>query len=140
MTDLQAALGAQPAARGSRSSSRRRHELAARYDRLLADLPLTRPWPPDRRSAWHLYVVRLDSQAHRQARRQVFDALRAAGIGVNVHYIPVHPQPYYRALGFRPAIPGGRALLGRALTLPLYPAMTEADQDAVIASLKQSLS
>ena len=88
MTDIQSALGTSQLARLDPFVARRR-ELAARYDRLLAKLPLTCPWQhPDTNSAWHLYVIRLHRNEIKLSRRQVFDALRAAGIGVNVHYIP----------------------------------------------------
>jgi dTDP-4-amino-4,6-dideoxygalactose transaminase len=91
-------------------------------------------------SAWHLYVVRIDSKRAGRNRRQVYDAMRAAGIGVQVHYIPVHLQPYYRALGFKPGYCPEAELYGEeALSLPLYPAMTDADQDQVIQTLKASL-
>ena len=101
MTDIQAALGLSQLERLDEFVARRQ-KLAGRYDRLLADLPLTLPWQhPDVYSAWHLYVVRLQLEKIKQTRREVFDALREQSIGVNVHYIPVHLQPYYlsRELG-----------------------------------------
>lgn len=130
MTDLQAALGESQMRRLDAFLERRR-QLVARYDELLSDLPVTRPWQhPDGRSAWHLYVVLVEN------RRRVYDALRAAGIGVNVHYIPVHLQPYYRRLGFRRGdFPNAEAYYERALTLPLYPRLSESDQDRVVGAL-----
>ncbi len=90
------------------------------------------------RSAFHLYVVRLKDSVARH--RQVFDALRARGIGVNLHYIPVHLQPYYRALGFKEgSFPEAEAHGREAITLPLYAAMTEQMQDEVIAALRAVL-
>lgn len=140
MTDLQAALGSSQLRR-LEAFVARRHELAERYDRLLADLPLIRPWQhPDALSAWHLYVVQLDSTRTERSRRDVFDALRAAGIGVNVHYIPVHRQPYYRRLGTASGeFPEADAYYQRALSLPLYTGLTEAGQDRVVAALADAL-
>ena len=92
-------------------------------------------------SAWHLYVIRIDPKRTGKTRRQVYDAMRAAGIGVQVHYIPVHLQPYYRALGFKPGhCPEAERYSDEALSLPLYPAMSDAEQDAVVAALKQCLA
>jgi UDP-4-amino-4,6-dideoxy-N-acetyl-beta-L-altrosamine transaminase len=141
MTDIQAALGTSQMARLDPFVARRR-ELAARYDRLLAKLPLTRPWQhPDTHSAWHLYVIRLHRSEIKLSRRQVFDALRAAGIGVNVHYIPVHTQPYYRNLGFAPGMfPEAEIYYADAITLPLFSKMTNDEQDAVVAALQKILA
>jgi dTDP-4-amino-4,6-dideoxygalactose transaminase len=91
-------------------------------------------------SAWHLYVIRIDAKRAGKTRRQVYDAMHAGGIGVQVHYIPVHLQPYYRALGFKPGhCPEGERYSEEALSLPLYPAMTDADQDRVVAVLREAL-
>jgi dTDP-4-amino-4,6-dideoxygalactose transaminase len=141
MTDIQAALGTSQMARLDPFVARRR-ELAARYDRLLEKLPLTRPWQhPDTNSAWHLYVIRLHRNEIKLSRRQVFDALRAAGIGVNVHYIPVHTQPYYRNLGFANGMfPEAESYYEDAITLPLFSKMTEAEQDTVVAALENILA
>jgi UDP-4-amino-4,6-dideoxy-N-acetyl-beta-L-altrosamine transaminase len=141
MTDIQAALGTSQMARLEPFVARRR-ELAARYDRLLAKLPLTCPWQhPDTHSAWHLYVIRLHRSEIKLSRRQVFDALRAAGIGVNVHYIPVHTQPYYRNLGFAPGMfPEAESYYADAITLPLFAKMTNDEQDAVVAALQKILA
>ncbi len=134
ITDLQAALGESQLRRLDAFLERRR-ELAARYDRLLAQLPVTRPGQhADGVSAWHLYVVQVEN------RRQVYDALREAGIGVAVHYIPVHLQPYYRRLGFKPGdFPHAEAYYAKALTLPLFPRLTDAEQDRVVAALAKAL-
>jgi dTDP-4-amino-4,6-dideoxygalactose transaminase len=141
MTDIQSALGASQLTRLDPFVARRR-ELAARYDKLLAKLPLTRPWQhPDTHSAWHLYVIRLHRNEIRLSRRQVFDALRAAGIGVNVHYIPVHTQPYYQKLGFRPGMfPEAESYYEDAITLPLFSRMTDDEQDTVVAALQKILA
>lgn len=131
MTDLQAALGASQLQRLDVFMKRRR-ALAGRYDRLLAGLPLQRP-SPDGDSAWHLYVIRLNDTARRRA---IFDGMRAAGIGVNVHYIPVHLQPDYRRMGFGPgAFPAAEAYYAGALTLPLHAGLSDAEQDRIATTL-----
>jgi UDP-4-amino-4,6-dideoxy-N-acetyl-beta-L-altrosamine transaminase len=138
MTDIQAALGLSQLGKLDAFVARRR-ALAARYQTLLADLPLQLPAAQaDAESAWHLYVVRLQTERIGNSHRQVFEALREAGVGVNLHYIPVHLQPYYRALGFAPGdFPEAERYYGQALTLPLYPALSEDDQDIVIRQLQQ---
>jgi UDP-4-amino-4,6-dideoxy-N-acetyl-beta-L-altrosamine transaminase len=137
MTDIQAALGLSQLKRLDAMLDRRR-ALAARYDRLLADLPVTRPWrDPDGTSSWHLYVIGLPEQLDRRA---VFDAMHARGVGVQVHYIPVHTQPYYQALGFRQGdYPVAETYYARSFSLPLFPDLTQDAQDRVVAALKQSL-
>ncbi len=141
LTDIQAALGLSQLRRLQEFLARRR-ALAARYNHLLADLPVTRPLTDlIEESAWHLYVIRIDPARAGRTRRQVYDAMRGAGIGVQVHYIPVHLQPYYRALGFRPGhCPAAEAYSAEALTLPLYPAMTDDEQDRVVATLRAALT
>ncbi len=136
MTDLQAALGVSQMGRIDAYVDRRR-ALAARYDALLAGLPLaTIAQLPDAVSAFHLYPVRVDAGI----RKQVFEDLRAAGIGVNVHYIPVHLQPWYRAIGFGPGdFPEAERYYAEAISLPLYPTMTEAQQDEVVTALRKAL-
>ena len=138
MTELQAALGEAQLERLTEYVDRR-NDLAERYDGLLADLPLQRPQQlPEARSARHLYVIRV--RAGSRLRREVFESLRENGIGVNVHYIPVHTQPYYRALGFRPEqFPAAMDYYAEAISLPLYPTMTEAQQDTVVAALDRAL-
>ena len=140
ITDFQCALGISQMRRLDEFLARRA-ELATRYDEMLVDLPVSPLVRRDgRTSGWHLYVINLQPGT-RCSRREVFDALRAAGIGVNVHYIPVHLQPYYRALGFEAGdFPVAEAYYDSAITLPLYPAMSEADQDAVVAALREALS
>jgi len=119
----------------------RRRQLVARYHTLLAALPLTLPTAQaEADSAWHLYVVRLQTDLIALSHRQVFEGLRGAGIGVNVHYIPVHLQPYYRDLGFKPGdFPAAEAYYAQAISLPLYPAMTDAQQDYVVEQLHRLL-
>lgn len=140
LTDFQAALGRSQLGRLDAFIARRR-ELAARYGRLLAGLPLTLPWQhPDGASSWHLYVIRLKLDQIRKTHRQVFEELRAAGIGVNLHYIPVHLQPDYRALGFQPGMfPEAEAYYREALSLPMFAALTDAEQDQVVDALHRIL-
>ncbi len=138
MTDLHAALGRAQLQR-LHAYVARRHALAARYDQALAGLALTPPaQAPEVYSAYHLYVVCLDDPARHRA---VFEGLRTAGIGVNLHYIPVHLQPYYRALGHGPGqCPAAEDYYRRAISLPLYPSLAEAEQDRVIETLTQLLA
>jgi dTDP-4-amino-4,6-dideoxygalactose transaminase len=139
MTELQAALGLSQLRRIDEMRSRRT-ALAARYQDLMADLPLGLPFEPaDRQSAWHLYPVTLEMEAHNRA--DVFNSLRSAGIGVNVHYIPIHTQPFFQDMGFAMGdFPGAERYYARALTLPLHPGMTHLEQDQVVATLRHALS
>lgn len=141
MTELQAALGVSQMTRLDTFVARR-HALARRYDSLLAGLPLSTPWQhPDSYSGLHLYVIRLDlPRLDGRTHREVFEALRAAGIGVNLHYIPVHTQPYYQGLGFRAGdFPESERYYKEAISLPMYQGLTEADQDTVIRTLRHAL-
>ena len=140
LTDLQAALGTSQLARLDAYVARRA-ALARAYDAALAGLPLTTPWQhPDTASAWHLYVVRLHTAAVARSHREVFEAMRAQGIGVNLHYIPVHLQPYYRALGFAPGqFPEAERYYAEAISLPMYPTLTDAQQAEVVAALQRAL-
>ena len=141
LTDVQAALGESQLKR-LESLQEERVVRADRYDRLLGELPLLLPIRlPDRSSAWHLYAVEIDEARTSRQRAAVFAALRDAGIGVNVHYIPIHTQPYYAALGFRRGdFPAAELYYRRALSLPLFPAMTEAQQDFVVSVLAKALA
>ena len=143
MTDMQAALGASQMQRLEQFIDLR-HSLARRYDAALANLPLRRQQRDMAgRSALHLYPVQLDPSLPDRAglRRRLFDRMRNDGIGVNVHYIPIHTQPYYRALGFRRGqCPVAETYYEGALSLPLHPQMSDADQAAVIDSLTSGLT
>ncbi|MGD9686119.1 MAG: UDP-4-amino-4,6-dideoxy-N-acetyl-beta-L-altrosamine transaminase [Desulfobacter sp.] len=141
ITDLQAALGVSQLERLDRYVQRR-HELAQRYNQLLQPLPVTTPWQhPDSYSGLHLYVIRLQLDRIAKSHRQVFEALRAAGIGVNLHYIPVHTQPYYRQLGFNHGdFPEAERYYAEAISLPLFATMTEQQQDQVLAALGEALA
>ncbi|MFJ2362850.1 UDP-4-amino-4,6-dideoxy-N-acetyl-beta-L-altrosamine transaminase [Pseudomonas sp. NPDC087697] len=141
ITDLQAALGLSQLDKLDGFIARRR-ELVARYDRLLAGLPLTLPSiQPGAESAWHLYVVRLQRARITPSHRQVFEALREAGVGVNLHYIPVHLQPYYRDLGFADGdFPEAERYYAEAISLPMYPGLSDEQQDYVVEQLRRIIS
>lgn len=140
MTDLQAALGESQLTR-LEEYVERRNALARRYKAAFERVPLQLPHVQTRnRSAFHLYVVRLKAGARAGARRHLYDELRKRGIGVNVHYLPVHLQPYYRNLGFAPGqFPEAEAHGASAITLPLFPGMTEQQQDEVIRAVQEVL-
>lgn len=141
MTELQAALGLSQMMRLDDYVARR-HALSRRYDARLAHLPLNLPWQhPDSYSGLHLYVVRLQLDKLTQTHRQVFEALREQGIGVNLHYIPVHTQPHYQRMGFKPAdFPEAQTYYAQAISLPLYQTLTEPQQDQVVAVLERVLT
>lgn len=141
MTELQAALGISQMARVDDFVARR-HELARRYDELLADMPVVTPWQhPDSYSGLHLYVIRLKLSEIARSHREVFEALRDQGIGVNLHYIPVHTQPYYAAMGFAPEdFPEAMAYYGEAISIPMFHGLTFDQQDTVVAALRKALS
>jgi UDP-4-amino-4,6-dideoxy-N-acetyl-beta-L-altrosamine transaminase len=141
MTDIQASMGLSQLKRLDAFVIRRR-ELARRYDEHLADFPVITPWQhPDVASAWHLYVVRLQLDKLRITHRQVFETMREQGIGVNLHYIPVHTQPWFRRLGFKYGdFPEAEKYYQEALTFPLFPAMTEEQQDNVVHALRIAIS
>ncbi|UVL55020.1 UDP-4-amino-4,6-dideoxy-N-acetyl-beta-L-altrosamine transaminase [Pseudomonas sp. B21-035] len=140
MNELQAALGVSQMQRLDQFIARR-HELAARYNELLAALPLTLPWQhPDSYSGLHLYVIRLQLDKIDKTHRQVFELLREQGIGVNLHYIPVHTQPYYTAMGFaRGDFPEAEAYYRDAISIPMFQTMSESQQDVVVAALTKAL-
>ncbi len=137
LTDIQAALGVSQMKKLDRFIAHRR-VLAEGYGKLLANLPLDLP-PPDSESAWHLYVVHLQASV-KKSRKDVFEQLRARGIGAGVHYIPIHLQPYYYKLGFRPGdFPCAEAFYETALTLPLFPGLTDEEQGYVVQVLSDIL-
>lgn len=137
MTEMQAALGLSQMDRLEQFVAHR-HSLAERYDVALSNMPLTTPWRhPDSHSAFHLYVITLDDATRH---RSVFEALREKGIGVNLHYIPVHLQPYYSKFGFASGdFSTSEDYYSRAISIPLFYGMTEAQQDKVVAALKSAL-
>ena len=139
MTDMQAALGTSQIKRLDEFVARR-NELAARYNEILAHLPLQLPRQhPDAYSARHLYVVLLEAELAPR-HRAIFEGLQSRGIGTNLHYIPVHLQPYYRNLGFEPGqFPQAEDYYSRAITIPLHAVLTHEQQDQVIAALEAEL-
>lgn len=141
MTELQAALGLSQMQRLDAYVARR-HDLARRYDRLLADLPLITPWQhPDSYSGLHLYVIRLQLDMISKTHRQVFEALIGQGIGVNLHYIPVHTQPHYQRMGFRVGdFVQAEKYYAEAISLPMFQTLTDAQQDKVLTALEMALS
>lgn len=136
MTELQAALGVSQMTQLDHFISRR-HELVARYEAGFKGLPIVRPWQhPDSHSAFHLYVIQVTEEGLMD-RRQLFDALQGSGIQVNVHYIPIHLQPFYRRMGFQVGdFPEAEAYYARVISLPLYAGLSEADQDFVIRKIQ----
>jgi UDP-4-amino-4,6-dideoxy-N-acetyl-beta-L-altrosamine transaminase len=141
MTDIQAALGSSQMARLNEFVTRRQ-EIAEKYNLALERFPLILPWQhPDTYSAYHLYVICLEEDKIAKNHQQVFEELRQVGIGVNLHYIPVHTQPYYRQFGFDWGdFPVSEYYYSTAISIPMYSAMTEAEQDRVIGALKEVLS
>ncbi|WP_368655551.1 UDP-4-amino-4,6-dideoxy-N-acetyl-beta-L-altrosamine transaminase [Castellaniella ginsengisoli] len=140
MTELQAALGISQIQRLDSYVSRRQ-EIASRYDQALADLPVLISWQhPDGYSSRHLYVIRLVLDQIKLSHRQVFEALRERGVGVNLHYIPVHTQPYYQTMGFVVGdYPQAERYYAEAISLPMYVTLDVEKQTVVIQSLKNLL-
>ncbi|WP_053155090.1 UDP-4-amino-4,6-dideoxy-N-acetyl-beta-L-altrosamine transaminase [Pseudomonas sp. Pf153] len=140
MTELQAALGVSQMERLDQYVARR-HQLAARYNDLLAALPVTTPWQhADSYSGLHLYVIRLQLKKITKTHRQVFESLREQGIGVNLHYIPVHTQPYYAQMGFKPEdFPGAQDYYREAISIPMFHSMSNEQQDQVVAAISLAL-
>lgn len=141
MTDMQAALGRSQMKRIDQFVARR-HELARKYDESFAGLPLTTPTQEAASySGLHLYVVRLHTDALKRSHRSIFEGLRAAGIGVNLHYIPVYRQPYYARRGFDPKdFAQAERFYGEAISLPMYTTLTDAQQREVVTRLGALLS
>jgi UDP-4-amino-4,6-dideoxy-N-acetyl-beta-L-altrosamine transaminase len=137
MTDIQAALGLSQFSRLN-SYIAQRHQVAQRYDEALASLPLILPHQHvDTYSAYHLYPVQVDGSKTAIDRGEVFADLRANGIGVNVHYIPIHTQPYYQALGFKTGdYPVAEGYYRNTLSLPMYPTISAQEQQQVITALQ----
>ncbi len=157
MTDIQAALGSSQLRRLD-EFVRKRHALARRYNELLANLPITRPWQhPDAYSGFHLYVIRLKLDRIRKTHRQVFDAMRSAGIGVHLHYIPVYRHPDFARIAFNSwhdfsqykssvvchlttaLFPEAESYYAEAITLPIFPTMTDGDVNHIVEELEKIL-
>lgn len=141
MTEIQAALGVSQMTRLDEFVSKR-HRIARRYDDALIGLPLQTPWQhPESYSSYHLYAIRIKLSEAKQTQRQVYDALQLAGINVNLHYIPVYRQPYYQAMGFRAGYcPEAELYHKETLSLPMFPGLTESDQNDVVATIRAAFN
>jgi len=141
MSDLHAALGLSQLKRLNKFVEKR-HYLANRYNKLLAKLPVTIPHQNrECYSSFHLYVILLDIEKINKTQSQIFDLMRAKGIGVNLHYIPLHTQPFYKSLGFKDSqFPKSMEYSSRAMSLPIYYDLTDEQQDIVIKALTKVLS
>lgn len=140
MTDIQAALGASQMTRLA-EYVQRRHKIAQHYNELLVDLPITLPWQHrDSYSAYHLYVVRLQLENIDRTHRQVFEALRAQDIMVNLHYIPVHTQPYFQNMGFKLGdFPAAEMYYREAISIPMHVNLNDEEQVLVVNSLRKAM-
>jgi len=141
MTDIQAALGLSQMRRLDEFVMKR-HSIAKQYDRVLLDLPVITPCQhSDSYSSYHLYVIRLKLDKINKTHRQIFDLLREAGILVNLHYIPVYLQPYYEQIGFRAGhCQKAEKYYLEAISIPIYPGLTEDQQNYVVAEIQQAIS
>jgi len=139
MNDIQAALGISQMQRLDEFVTQR-HAIAKRYDQLLSSLPVQTPWQQaDSYSGYHLYVLRLKLGEINKTQRQVYDALHAAEILVNLHYIPVYRQPYYERMGFNAGYcPQAEQYYSEVISIPLYPGLTETQQDQVVAEIRKA--
>ena len=140
ITDIQAALGLSQMQRLDAFVTKR-HAIANRYDDMLSTLPVLTSWQhADSYSAYHLYVIRLKLSEINKTQRQVFDALHAAEVLVNLHYIPVYRQPYYEQMGFKTGYcPDAERYYTEVISIPMYPGLTEAQQDRVVIALREAM-
>ena len=136
MTDLQAALGLSQMQRLDTFLTKR-HAIANRYDHMLSTIPVLTPWQhTDTYSAYHLYVIRLKLNKISKTQRQVHEALQAAEIGINLHYIPIYLQPYYKKMGFSQGYcPQAEQYYSEAISIPIYPDLNLAQQNQVAAEI-----
>jgi dTDP-4-amino-4,6-dideoxygalactose transaminase len=140
MTDIHAALGLSQMRRLDEFVSMR-HAIAKRYDGMLGGLPLVTPWHShDRYSSYHLYIVRLNLHESKVTHRQLYDGMRARGILVNMHYIPVYRQPYYEEMGFGLGYcPEAERHFSEAISIPMYSGLTKSEQDHVVGHLSEMM-
>jgi dTDP-4-amino-4,6-dideoxygalactose transaminase len=140
MTDMQAALGLSQLERIDAFVTKR-HKLAKTYDKALESLPVVMPWQDPRGySSFHLYPIRISSGKALKTQREVYFELHKAGVRVNLHYIPVHRQPYFESLGFRSGYCSeAEAFHHEALSLPIFPNLSETAQAFICKELKRLL-
>jgi UDP-4-amino-4,6-dideoxy-N-acetyl-beta-L-altrosamine transaminase len=140
MTDIQAALGLSQIARLN-YYVRRRQEIAKKYDELLSDLPVSLPQQsPDAHSSYHLYVIRVNLNKIKSTHLEVFNYLRKEGILVNLHYIPIHLQPYYQKMGFKNGdYPEAEKYYKEAISIPIYPTIEDKELNYVVSVLRKAL-
>lgn len=140
MTDIQAALGVSQMVY-LQAFVQKRHYIAERYNKELSKLPIQLPMQsPDSYSSYHLYPIRVRSDVCGVSQRQLYDTLQATGINVNLHYIPVYRQPYYEAMGFQEGYcPNAETYYKEAISLPMFPALTDEEQDVVIRTLYDTI-
>ena len=141
MTDLQAALGLSQLTRLD-EFVRRRNNIASNYNAIFTDFPLKTPWlPKECYSSYHLYVIRLNLEEIKVSKKYVYEALLKKGVGVNLHYIPIYRQPYYERLGFSSGYcPEAERYYAEALSIPIFSALTDADQFFVASSFQSVLN
>ena len=141
MTELQAALGISQMQRLDDFVAKR-HVLQERYDELTTNLPVIKPYQYSKSySALHLYPVQLELERIKKSQAQIFQELRDNRLGVNLHYIPVHTQPYYEKMGFKQGdFPNAEHYYSRAISIPLYQGLSFKQQDEVVSILKKVLS
>lgn len=140
MTDLQAALGCSQMDSLDEFVARRRY-LVKRYNEKLKELPLRTPYQDEATNpSWHIYIIRVDFTKVTLSKKEIFARMRDRGIALNLHYIPVHTQPYYQNLGFKKGdFPVSERYYEEAITLPLYYDLTDEQQDQIIQALKDVL-
>jgi dTDP-4-amino-4,6-dideoxygalactose transaminase len=140
MTDIQGALGYSQMTKLAEFVASR-HRIAKKYNSLLSDLPIKLPTQiNDAYSSYHLYIIRLNLNKISTSHKEIFEGLRSAGIGVNLHYIPVHLHPFYQSLGFKYGdYPESERYYSEAISLPIYPNLLEKDQNTVVQILKSLL-
>lgn len=140
MTEMQAALGYSQMDRLDEFVSRRRY-LVNRYNDLLKDMAVVTPYVlPETNPSWHLYMVRADFSKLNIKKQQLFAEMKKRGIVLNLHYIPVHTQPYYKNLGFKNGdFPNSEKYYEEIFTLPLYYDLTETQQDKIVVALQEIL-